>query len=72
MAHYAYKCVCYDIDYDKWKALVKQFELENDREHDGDGDYDGDNWYVAEMWIREQIEEIERLNKRIIELEKSK
>ena len=63
MAHYAYKRVCYGIDYEKWKSLVKQFEEENSREHDGDGNYDGDNWYVAEMWIMELIAERDSLKK---------
>ena len=61
MAHYAYKCACYDIDYPKFQQLVKQFEEQEGREHDGDSNYDGDNWYIMEMWIRELRAENERL-----------
>ena len=51
MAHYAYKYACYDIDYEKYKELIAQFEKEEGREHDGDSNYDGDNWYIMAMWI---------------------
>ena len=61
MAHYAYKCACYDIDYPKFQQLVKQFEEQEGREFDGDSNYDGDNWYIMEMWIRELRAENERL-----------
>lgn len=65
MAHYAYKCACYDINYEKYKSLVKKFEEEFGREHDGDSNYDGDNWYVMEMWIRELTTENEQLKQQI-------
>ena len=61
MAHYAYKCACYDIDYPKFQQLVKQFEEQEGRKFDGDSNYDGDNWYIMEMWIRELRAENERL-----------
>lgn len=61
MAHYSYKHVCYDIDYDYWKKLVIRFEKESGRESDGDSNYDGDNSLIAEMWIRELIDENKKL-----------
>lgn len=61
MAHYAYKHVCYDIDYEHWQKLIARFEKEEGREFEADGNYDGDNWYIAEMWIRELIEENKKL-----------
>jgi hypothetical protein len=64
MAHYSYKHVCYDIDYEKWKELEKRFEEENGEPPDGDPSYLGDNWYLAEMWIRELIEENKKLKEK--------
>jgi hypothetical protein len=61
MAHYAYKYACYDIDYEKYCQLVKKFEEEAGRKHDGDSNYDGDNWLIMEMWINELIEENNKL-----------
>ena len=64
MAHYAYKHACYDIDYEKYKQLVKQFEQEEGREHDGDSNYDGDNWYIMAMWINELRAKVAELENR--------
>jgi len=58
MAHYAYKCFVQDIDYEKYKQLVVEFEKEQGREHDGDSNYDGDNWIIAEMWVNELREQL--------------
>ena len=64
MAHYAYKHACYDLDYEKFQQLVKQFEQEEGREHDGDSNYDGDNWYIMAMWINELRAKIAELESR--------
>lgn len=65
MAHYAYKHVAYDIDHGYWKKLGERFKKETGREPDGDSNYDGDNWYLAEMWIKELIEENKLLTKKL-------
>ena len=64
MAHYAYKHACYDIDYEKFKQLVKQFEQEEGRKHNGDSNYYGDNWYIMAMWIKELRAKVTELESR--------
>lgn len=67
MAHYAYKEVCYDIDYDKFSELKARFEKENKRECDDNANYDGDYWLIAAMWIdelRAQVAELTELVKK--------
>ena len=69
MAHYAYKHACYDIDYEKYKELVAQFEKEEGREHDGDSNYDGDNWYIVAMWIEQLRAELAKEREKVQRLQ---
>lgn len=65
MAHYAYKHVIYDIDYEAFKKYEEEFEKEVGRESDGDSNYNGDNWYVVELWIRDLIAKNKELEKKL-------
>ena len=71
MGYYAYKVCLYDIDYEKYKQLVEQFEKEYGRECDCDSNYDGDNWYIAAMWIEQLRKRVAELEEQLIEVSKA-